>query len=218
MASHPSPLEVLIIDDHPLFRAGIATVLQRLADDARLIERPSCEDGLRWLAEHADPVMILLDLNLPGMDGMSGLGLLREASPTTPIVVLSATEDRTKVKQALSRGAMGYIPKSANGDVILNAIRLVLAGGVYLPAGIMAPASPDSRPNEASAMGNPLTPRQQEVLELLCQGLSNKAIAARLDLAENTVRVHVAAILKLLGARNRTEAGYQALSLGLVKS
>lgn len=209
-------MNVLIIDDHPLFRAGIASVLGVIAEDLSIIELTSCEDGLAWLAGHDDPALILLDLNLPGVDGMTGLGLLREASPATPVVVLSATEDTVKVKQALARGAMGYIPKSAGSDVILSAIRLVLAGDVYLPAGLLAASTAGS--GTASAPGDyKLTRRQHEVLTLLARGLSNKEIADRLALAENTVRVHVTAILRLLGARNRTEAGYQAVSLGLVE-
>jgi DNA-binding NarL/FixJ family response regulator len=160
-----------------------------------------------------------LDLNLPGMDGLHGLARLREASPATPVAILSATDDREHVHQALALGAAGYIPKSAGSDVILNAIRLVLAGGVYLPVSLVQPDSAEPSEielNGSSDVSHGLTPRQHEVLELLTQGLSNKQIARRLGVAENTVRVHVAAILRLLGASNRTEAGYRALRLGLV--
>lgn len=208
-------MDILIIDDHPLFRAGIATVVAGIADDARLIELSSCEQALEWLAVNPPPAVVLLDLKLPGMDGMTGLSLLRDASPTTPVVVLSATEEGSSVRQAITQGAMGYIPKSSGSDVIANAIRLVLAGGIYLPLSVME--EPAAASAAEPAVGEiVLTRRQREVLELLAHGSSNKEIASTLDLAENTVRVHVAAILKSLEARNRTEAGYRAFSLGLV--
>lgn len=209
-------MDVLIIDDHPLFRAGIATLIAGIAEDARLIELASCEEALGWLAANPSPAVVLLDLKLPGMDGMTGLSALRDASPATPLVVLSATEDGSQVRRALAEGAMGYIPKSSEGAVIQHAIRLVLAGGVYLPVNVM------DEPVEAPAAAPPaagavvLTRRQREVLELLAHGRSNKEIASALELAENTVRVHVAAILKSLDVRNRTEAGYRAVSLGLI--
>jgi DNA-binding NarL/FixJ family response regulator len=209
-------MNVWIIDDHPLFRAGIATIVESLGEDARLSELTSCEEALDRINDQPEPDVILLDLSLPGMDGMTGLARLRDASPAIPIVVMSASEETAKIKQALTGGAMGYIPKSAGRRVILHALRLVLDGGVYVPPGIVghnAGICP-IQDNQASLT---LTRRQQEVLNLLTQGLSNKQIAATLEVSENTVRVHVAAILKLLGVKNRTEAGYQAIRQGLVR-
>jgi DNA-binding NarL/FixJ family response regulator len=209
-------MNILIIDDHPLFRAGIATVVESLGEAARLIESNSCEEALDWIAGNAEPDLILLDLSLPGMDGMSGLARLRDAVPAVPVVVLSANEESAKIRRAFAGGAMGYIPKSAGSDVILHALRLVLAGGMYVPANVVTRPATQSR-HAQDLESTALTDRQQEVLNLLSQGLSNKEIAARLALAENTVRVHVAAILRLLGVKNRTEAGYQAVSRGLVR-
>ncbi|MBX3705720.1 MAG: response regulator transcription factor [Pseudomonadales bacterium] len=209
------PMQILVVDDHPLFRAGIATVLERLDAEVRVVECPSCEDALAWLANAPVPDLLLLDLGLPGMDGLQGLARLRETAPSMPVVVLSASEDTSRIRQAFAGGAAGYIPKSAGSELIRNALRLVLDGGRYVPPNLVDSVVPRAAP---SGSGNPasLTPRQHEVLVLLVRGLSNKEIATHLDLAENTVRVHVAAILRLLGARNRTEAGYAAVRHGLI--
>lgn len=203
-------MNILLIDDHPLFRSGISCVIDELGAGAQAIEASSCEEALALIAAGSDFSLILLDLNLPGMDGMSGLSKLRDAAPATPIVVLSATEDARTIKQAIGAGAKGYIPKAAAREIILNALRLVLSGGVYLPVNIM----------ESTALAPPdaeqLTPRQRDVLQWLARGRSNKEIAGILGMAENTVRVHVAAILKYLDVKNRTEAGFAAISRGLV--
>lgn len=204
-------MHLLVIDDHPLFRSGIANVLRDLSDTVTITEAESCEEALDII--HTDPefTLILLDLNLPGMDGMTGLSKLRDTAPATPIVVLSASDDTAKIRQAINAGAKGYIPKSANREIILNALRLVLSGGVYLPVNIMEAPLPAGAGDE-----QPLTPRQRDVLRWLARGKSNKEIAALLGMAENTVRVHVAAILKYLGVKNRTEAGYAATRRGLI--
>jgi DNA-binding NarL/FixJ family response regulator len=202
-------MDILLIDDHPLFRAGIASVIDDLDAAVRIIEAGSCEQALGMLERGAEFSLILLDLALPGMDGMTGLAKLRDASPATPVVVLSATEDSRRIRQAISAGAKGYIPKSASRQIILSALRLVLSGGVYLPQNVLESPAPLATDGE-------LTLRQREVLRWLARGKSNKEIADALGMAENTVRVHVAAILKYLDVRNRAEAVFAALSRGLV--
>jgi DNA-binding NarL/FixJ family response regulator len=201
-------VRILMVDDHPLFRSGIAGVIADLAATVETTEASSCEKALGLLAAGREFALILLDLNLPGMDGMTGLARLRDAAPATPVVVLSATEDSRKIKQAIAAGAKGYVPKSAGRDILLNALRLVLSGGVYLPINIMESPAPASTEQ--------LTPRQREVLQWLVRGKSNKEIADLLGMAENTVRVHVAAILRYLDVKNRTEAGYAATRRGLL--
>lgn len=203
-------VQVLLIDDHPLFRSGIGSVIDELSAAVQITEASSCEEALALIARGADFGLILLDLNLPAMDGMTGLAKLRDATPATPVVVLSASEDSRKIKQAIGAGAKGYIPKSAGREIILNALRLVLSGGVYLPINIMESPAPYSTDAEQ------LTPRQREVLVWLVRGKSNKEIADLLGMAENTVRVHVAAILRHLDVKNRTEAGFAAISRGLI--
>lgn len=208
-------MNILVVDDHPLFRSGIAALVGELAESARSVEVQSCEEALQLIDAGQTFELMLLDLNLPGMDGMTGLSKLRDAAPATPIVVLSATESSAKIKQAIEAGAKGYIPKSSGREIILNALRLVLSGGVYLPINLMQIA-PLSRNAVDTANGDGLTHRQQEVLRLMVRGKANKEIGDQLGMAENTVRVHVAAILKYLGVKNRTEAGFAAISRGLI--
>lgn len=203
-------MRILVVDDHPLFRSGIAGVIAELAAAVETTEASSCEKALGLLAAGREFALILLDLNLPGMDGMTGLARLRDAAPATPVVVLSATEDSRKIKQAIAAGAKGYVPKSAGRDILLNALRLVLSGGVYLPINIMESPAP------AATAAEQLTPRQREVLQWLVRGKSNKEIADLLGMAENTVRVHVAAIFRYLDVKNRTQAGYAATRRGLL--
>jgi len=204
-------MDILLIDDHPLFRSGIAAVINELDSVVRCVEAAEIEEALARLGEGGSYSIILLDLALPGLDGMDGMALLRDVAPATPIVVLSATENAVTIRQAINNGAKGYIPKSSGKDIILNALRLVLSGGVYLPANILQ--------SESGAIANPdeLTSRQADVLKLLAQGKSNKEIASSLELTENTVRTHVAAILKRLGVKNRTEAGVAAVAQGLLR-
>lgn len=204
-------MNILLIDDHPLFRSGIAAVVNELDDKVRFVEAEDVKEGLALLKEGKGYSIILLDLALPGLDGMDGIALLRHAAPATPIVVLSATENTVTIRQAITRGAKGYIPKSSGKNIMLNALRLVLSGGVYLPANIL------QTDGAVSSNSDSLTPRQADVIQLLAQGRSNKEIADKLELTENTVRTHVAAILKRLGVKNRTEAGVTALAQGLLR-
>jgi DNA-binding NarL/FixJ family response regulator len=205
------PMHILLIDDHPLFRSGISGVISELGETVQITEVSSCEEALGAVDVDSGFALILLDLNLPGMDGMTGLSKLRDATPATPIVVLSASENTAKIKQAMSAGAKGYIPKSAGREIILNALRLVLSGGVYLPVNVIGETPPSTGADAESQ----LTPRQREVLRWVVRGKSNKEIASLLGMSENTVRVHVAAILKYLDVKNRTEAGFAAAHRGL---
>lgn len=211
-------MKILIIDDHPLFRAGIATTLLGLGNEVELIEVATCEEGLERLESGEEFALVLLDLELPGVDGMTAIPRLRKTSPITPIVVVSATEDSASIKRAIDLGVMGYIPKSSNSKVILNALKLVLNGGVYLPINLVQKTITKNKIKPINSKGETLTKRQQDVLKLLTHGNSNKLIAQKLDLSENTVRVHVAAIFKFLDVKNRTEAGFQAHALGLVSN
>ncbi len=203
-------VRVLLIDDHPLFRSGIRSVLDGWHEKVEVVESSDCEEALALIASGAEFALILLDLNLPAMDGMTGLAKLRDAVPASSVVVLSAAEDARTIRNAIGAGAKGYIPKSADAEIIIGALRLVMSGGVYLPAGAIAAA-------QAPVAGE-LTNRQRDVLLWLVRGKSNKEIGALLGMAENTVRVHVAAILRNLDVRNRTEAGFAAVSRGLIST
>ena len=208
-------MKILLVDDHPLFIEGIRGILIKLDLATQILTSGSCEEALAMTEDDDDMDLLLLDLNLPGMSGLDGLQLLRHQLPATPIVLLSASEDRYKVLNAIELGAKGYIPKSSTPDVILSALQLVLSGGVYLPMAVLETIN-KSPVKSNSADDRTLTPRQLEVLSLLADGRSNKAIGNQLSMAENTVRVHVSAILRFLDVSNRTEASMAAVRKGLL--
>lgn len=207
-------MKLLLIDDHPLFIEGMRGILQRLDAAIVIATSGSCEEALA-LSLDDDIDLVLLDLNLPGMSGLDGMTQLRHQHPATPIVLLSASEDRSKVLRAIEKGAKGYIPKSSTPDVIICALQLVLSGGVYLPMTVLDTVT-SSQAKTITIDGHTLTPRQLDVLKLLAEGHPNKVIANQLSMAENTVRVHVSAILRLLDVSNRTEAGLAAIRKGLL--
>jgi len=205
-------MKVLLIDDHALIREAMRGVIAELQPDAVVLEAGTCIGGLSLIQQHGDVALIMLDLGLPDRDGSEALEELRERYPATSVVMLSALHDRDNVVKALAKGALGFIPKSGSREVLVSALRLILAGGIYIPpeilieshaAGTPTPAPPEVRASPAE-LG--LTPRQLEVLGLMMQGKSNKLICRALDLAEPTVKNHVSAILKAMRAANRTEA------------
>jgi DNA-binding NarL/FixJ family response regulator len=209
-------MPVLLIDDHPLFREGLRSLIERMDPKARVVETESCEEALALGESEGDAFdLILLDLALPGINGLEGISRFRARFSTTPVVVVSGSLDAARVKQAIDRGAQGFIPKSTPPDVLMSALRLIFSGGVYIPASVMndggAPA--DGARNLAAPN---LTSAQARVLQLLATGQSNQAIANTLDISDNTVRVHVSAILRALNVTNRTEAVHAATELGLL--
>jgi DNA-binding NarL/FixJ family response regulator len=210
-------MKVLLLDDHVLVREAMRGVIAELQPDAAVIEAATCVDGLFLMQQHADVALVMLDLGLPDRNGLDVLEELRERYPATAVVMLSATNDRDSVATALAKGALGFIPKSASRDVLVNALRLVLAGGIYIPPEILIDSKPAIPPARSADQRSPadlgLTPRQVEVLALVMRGKSNKMICRTLDLAEPTVKNHVSAILKALGAVNRTEAALAAEKL-----
>lgn len=200
-----SDLKILVIDDHPLIREAVRNVLGRLGESIVALEAADCDSALRIVDEHPDLDLILLDLGLPGTSGMDALGMLRERHPAVPVVVLSANDDRDTVVEALDRGAMGFIPKSSSNEIMLNALRLVLSGGVYLPSKVfISNHATLPAPMPLASLG--LTERQLQVLVLMVQGKPNKLICRELGLAESTVKIHVTAILKALRVTSRTQA------------
>ncbi len=215
-------IKFLVIDDHQLIREALRGVLKKVKRDAVLLEAPNSTQAMQIIAAQPDIDLILLDLTLPDRDGFAVFTELRERYPGIGIVVLSAVQDPTKVRRALDLGARGYIPKSAQGDVILNALRLVISGGIYVPPEILAGGelsdalsqpAPRNQTNPSPANIG-LTDRQLEVLALMMQGKNNKTICRILDLAEPTVKNHVTAILRALKATSRTEAVIMANNLG----
>jgi DNA-binding NarL/FixJ family response regulator len=203
-------MKILLVDDHALIRDALRSVLRELVADAIVLEAPDCRQAMRAIEQHPDLHLILLDLNLPDRDGLAVLSDLRRHHATISIVVLSAFHDRDNVLRALDLGALGFIPKSAPREVMANALRLVFSGGVYIPpeavARAEAPPAQAAPGRRVSPADLRLTERQMEVIALMMQGKSNKAISRILDTSEQTVKHHVTAILKALKVGNRTEA------------
>jgi DNA-binding NarL/FixJ family response regulator len=209
-------LKILIADDHALFREGLRYVLARLEPQVEVIEARDGAEALEILGRRPDVDLILLDLAMPGVDGLAGLRALRARLPAVPVVILAASEEPTDIRLALDGGAMGFISKSSTSEVMLGALRLVLAGGVYLPPTLLERQRSGARTKDGGrktleTLG--LTPRQHDVLRLLSQGRSNKEIARTLDLTEGTVKLHVSAILRALEVDNRTQAVVAAARL-----
>ena len=198
-------MKILIVDDHPLIQEALQHVLAALDPALDIIQAQDASEAHAALSREPDIDLILLDLALPDSDGFELLGDLRREWPGMPVLVLSATHDRSTVEHALDLGAMGFIPKTANTRVLLEALRLVLSGGVYLPSesgranGGIRPRAV-TRPDQLG-----LTLRQADVLKLLVQGKPNKLICRDLRLSEGTVKVHVSAILRALNVRTRTQ-------------
>jgi DNA-binding NarL/FixJ family response regulator len=217
-------MKILVVDDHVLIREALRGLFGQLKPDATVLEAPDAARTMQLLADQPDVALILLDLSLPDRNGLTLLAELRERHPDIPVVVLSGFPDRANVVQALDLGALGFIPKSAGREVMMSALNLVFSGGVYIPPEILNPGEPGDVPPSprrgATAKPQPspadlgLTERQVDVLALMMQGKSNKAICRRLDLAEPTVKNHVTAILKALGVSNRTEAVLAASARG----
>ena len=215
-------MKILVVDDHVLIRDALRGVLAELKGDrTTIIDAANAREAKRQLEQNGDVELILLDLKLPDQDGFDLLGELAVRYPTVSVVVLSADHDRHTVRRALDLGAVGYIPKAARREVMLGAFNLIFAGGIYVPPEILGPPEAAPVPGHAASacrldgaeLG--LTHRQREVLSLMMQGKSNKAICRALDLAEPTVTIHVSAILKALKVANRTEAVVAAGTLGL---
>jgi DNA-binding NarL/FixJ family response regulator len=197
---------VLIADDHPLYCDALRAVVPQACPGAEISEANSQDQVLAAVAAGGAFHLVLLDLNLPGATGLSCLSALRRAVPTTPIVVVSAVGDPKIMQDVIVGGASAFIPKSAPSQVLINALRVILAGGTYMPTGIVAAL----RSVDAAPLRGELTLRQRRVLELLSTGLSNKRIARALDISEITVKAHVTAIFRKLGVSNRVQAGLEA--------
>ncbi|MGZ8258945.1 MAG: response regulator [Caldimonas sp.] len=214
-------MKILIVDDHALVRDALARVLMGLDPEATVFEAGDPEAAFRTVEREPDLDLALLDLSLPGMHGLTALRSLRAEHPAVAVVVISATSDRDTVQQVLELGAMGFIPKSSSSEVMKNALRLVLAGSVYVPPELVGrgTAAPPVEAEGAHGRRTPrdigLTPRQAQILALMMEGLSNKRICRELDLAESTVKNQISAILKALHATSRTQAVLAAGKLQL---
>jgi DNA-binding NarL/FixJ family response regulator len=204
-------LKLLVVEDHALVREGLAQTLRRLEDDVQVFEAHDCDGAGCLLEQEQDFDLVLLDLGLPGVDGLTCLGIIRQRYPAVPVVIVSAYDDAHTVNRALKGGASGFVPKAYSSDRLIAALREVLDGHIFVPeqavsANLAAdlPQAPIGGATDPAEFG--LTGRQTEVLALMVRGKSNRDIAEQLGLSEGTVKVHVTAIFKSLGVSSRTQA------------
>lgn len=203
-------LKLLVIEDHALVREGLTQTLHQLDADVTVQEAADCESGCAILADADDFDLVLLDLALPGIDGLTCLGLLRQRYPALPVVIVSAYDDASTVTRALKAGAAGFVPKAYTGERLLEALRKVLDGAIFIPEQTLPSqhgprvTAPPSKGVTAAEIG--LTDRQSDVLALMAKGRSNREIAELLGVSEGTVKIHITAIFKTLGVSSRTQA------------
>ncbi len=221
-------MKVLLVDDHPLILSALQAVIQGLGDDVTVFGVASADEARKALQQDAGFDLALLDLGLGEVDGFDLLAEMRANYPALPVVVVSATERTADVIRAIDMGAMGFVPKRASNRDLFEALRMVMSGGVYIPpmmlglpppppGGDTVPAVMRHAPEQPIPVAEPqqklrsfeslgLTPRQADVLALLLQGMPNKLIARELSLSVETVKDHVAAVLRALGVNSRTQA------------
>lgn len=216
-------VHILAVDDHQLFRSGLSLLLSNIYDGVTVSEAVDVDSALARIAGDPTIDLVLLDVAMPGMDEMEGLRRIVEQAPEIPVVMLSAIEDREDVFRTIRMGARGYILKSSSEQVLEHAISLALSGETYIPPGVVMDAGghllpPVGKGRSRFDPANPLsrlTPRQCDVLARMMGGSRNKEIAQELGLLESTVKAHVKAVLKKLGATNRTQASMIAAQNGM---
>jgi DNA-binding NarL/FixJ family response regulator len=215
-------IKVLMVDDHALFRDGMRYVLQQLADEVEVIDSGDFLDGMAQAASNPDIDLALLDLHMPGSDGVKSVRAFHESNPCIPLVVVSGSDQREDIERVMEYGAMGFISKMSSSKIMLSALRMVLDGGVYLPPQLLQQAMmgldqgviTDRRSDRANKNG--LTTRQMQTLQFLAEGLSNKEISQKMNLAEGTVKIHTAAVYQALRVNSRLEAVSTARRLGFL--
>ena len=213
----PQRNTVLVADDHGLYRSGFSFLLRDRMGFRSVIEASSFDAALDRLAETPNVELALFDLAMPGISGPEGLRVVKEAYPSIRVAIVSGSEERNDVVKAVAMGLNGYVPKSLADDEIVGALKDILDGRVFVPrfmtsgnaehraklASADAPAA--KRDPGGGATNKAISPRQRDVLDCVRRGLSNKEIARELDIAEGTVKIHLAALFSHFGARNRTE-------------
>jgi DNA-binding NarL/FixJ family response regulator len=221
-------MKILLVDDHVLFREGIALLLRGLVADDSLYQAGTCEGALALVAKNPSIELVLMDINLPDASGINAISLIRAEFPLIAVVGLSSSDDKQTILDTIDAGAMGFIPKSSSSAVLFAALQLVLSKGIYIPpeaflrdrsvpsgmahrvAGDRSATSLRATPSDLG-----LTPRQSEVLFLILQGKSAKAICRDLTLSSSTVKIHTSAALRALNVTTRTQAVIAAGRMGL---
>lgn len=210
-------MKLILADDHTLFRNGLALLLKAHCPDCEIWEGDGLDAALAEAEAHPDAEVALLDLNMPGMDGVHGIRRFAELQPRLPLIILSGADSQQQIQDVLAAGA-SFIPKSSTPAVMVSAIKLVLSGGTYVPPQALSSAltTPQGRSGLNVREHTQLTERQMQVLRLLAAGKPNKVICRELDIEEGTVKAHIATIFRVLDVTNRTEAASVARNLGLL--
>jgi len=219
-------VDIILADDHALVRDGLRPFLEELGENVNVLEAECFEHAISVGRDATDLKLILLDLGMPGMNGLSGVSQMMETYSDTPLVILSGTHDQGLILKAFNLGIAGFIPKSTGSEVMLSALQLVMAGERFIPSQILVGATigetpvsaPTSKPEPHAARHlssvarfNKLSKRELHVLELLVGGMTNKEIARAIDLQEATIKIHVKNIYRKMGVSNRAQAVRMAI-------
>lgn len=208
-------MDIILADDHDLVRDALETYLMDLAAGVRVRQAGSLAEALRLVEESQDLRLILLDLLMPGMNGLNGLAVTRRRCPEVPVVMLSGQADSETIKGALRAGAAGFIPKAMRGEAMLNALRLVLSGEHYVPQLVVDPeGANEAKTASASKVLDTLTLRERDVMSHLVMGMPNREIGNLLNISDVTVGLHLRSIYRKLSVANRTQAVRLALENG----
>ncbi len=211
------PMKVLIADDHALFRDGLSMHLEQIDPEAVVFQAGSFSQALKIIDDEKKLDLVIVDLDMPDMAWEEGIEELKKKSNGARFVVVSASEDGKSIRRTMENGISGYIPKRSDPKIMTGALKLILDGGTYLPPSILESTNTaGSVPGDNKAKGKTLTNRQSQVLELVAQGLSNKQIAYEMGVSEATVKLHINALLRSIGATNRTQAVIIAQKMGLI--
>ncbi len=215
-------LQVLLADDHALFRDGMRYVLQQLGEEVEILDAGNFAEAMTLAEANPELDLALLDLNMPGSDGVASARIFCQRFPCIPLVVVSGSDQRSDIEWVMEYGAMGFISKMSSGKIMVSALRMVLEGGIYLPPQLLAQSvavlaeGEQDKSNNSQVNKSGLTKRQMQVLQHLAAGLSNKEISAKMNLADGTVKVHVAAAFQVLQVSSRLDAVRKARNLGLI--
>lgn len=217
----PATSRALIVDDHPIITDALSAALTSLRVVEHVDKEMTVASAMERLQGSDAYDVVMLDLHLSDADGLQGMQQLRDRFPELPVIIFSGDESSTTVAAAFEQGVQGYIPKSSPMPVVVNAIRIVLSGGNYIPPqaarmlGFEAKAGPARAPSEATPLPS-LSPRQRQVLHCLLQGLPNKTIGTRLDMADGTVKSHLNGIYRLFAVNSRAQLILKARNVGLI--
>lgn len=211
-------MKVLIADDHALFRDGLSVHLEQIDPEAVIFQAGNFSQALKIADDEKKLDLVILDLDMPDMNWEEAIRDIKEKSNNARFVIMSASEDCRNIRKSMEYGVCGYIPKRSETKVITGALKLILDGGTYLPPSILENgcAAPSHAHISESNGAKKLTNRQSQVLELVAQGMSNKQIAYEMGVSEATVKLHINALLRAVGATNRTQAVIIAQKMGLI--